>query len=356
MWLRLWWPITLISSIAFSFVATAAYKEYAAKSYMHPNKRYNSACVITGGTHGIGFAIAKLFARDGYNLILVARHEEDLTRAKRELLTINRSIKVFLVSQDLYTEKGADHTYADITKVAMAERLHVDHVVNNVGMCIRGDFLELPLLDQLAMMQLNMFNMVKLTYMFGNQFKEEIKKGSNTQIPTKFRFMMSASFASLIVCPFLSVYSGTKAFVHAFAVAFNEELKHDKYKNQISCTSLCPGYTMAPSLVPAGILNSVAIKLQNYDSPDRVARVGYRAMMEGESYILLGFFNNITYWATLFMPTQLTSKLAKFFNADWDTAVKGQGLEAKEGWPQNPSATSDMRHAILTQKQGIPAR
>lgn len=349
LWLSWWWPIKLLASMLLTYAAVCGYKEWTAHQFRHPNKRSDSACVITGGTHGIGFALAKLFARDGYNLFIIARYQDELQRAKMELEGINSKIKVIPIVNDLYSEKGADQVFTEIRAKAAENRLHVDHVCNNVGMCIRGDFLELPLVDQLGMMQLNMSNVVKLSYYFGNQFKDEIRANPNDPA-LRFRFLTSSSFASLMFSPFLSVYSGTKAFVHYFTISFNEELQQQKYQNRITCTSLCPGYTMAPSLLAPGILNSIAIKLDNYDSPDRVARAGYRALMEGDTYLLVGFFNNLTYWTSLLLPMQLSSKLGKFFNSDWEDAKGMKGLHANKGWPQDPSASQNLRSGIVYQQ------
>ncbi len=64
------------------------------------------------------------------------------------------------------------------------------------------------------MMQLNVNNAVKLTYLFGNEFKKQILNNVNTpNSKDEFRFLITSSFASLIVCPFLSVYSGTKFYL-----------------------------------------------------------------------------------------------------------------------------------------------
>jgi len=351
-WLRWWWPITLSLVFLIFLGISAAVVEYESLVFQKKARPDGKdTCLVTGGAKGIGLSIAKLFARDGYNVMLVARHEEDLVEAKGKLLQINPNISVFLISKDLYKEKGADEVFEEAESIARKENLRLNHIVNNIGLCIRGDFLDLPLLDQLGMMQLNMMNTVKLTHLFGNKFKEAIQQ--NPSSTEEFRFMVTSSFASVIVCPFLSLYSGTKAFLHAFSLSFNEELKAPKYMGRITCTSLCPGYTITASLPPAGIPNSVAITLKNYDGPDRVGHGGYRAMMQGKPYVLIGFLNNLTYWITCIMPTPVTSKLGKFFNSDWDSLSPSklvqEGFQAKEGWTQDQPASRDMRAALADQ-------
>lgn len=353
-WMRWWLPVTITLSALFFLAVSAAVTEFESWSFKKKARGDGKdTCLITGGTKGIGFALAKLFARDHYNLIIVARHDEDLQEAKQKLLKINPMISVTLISKDLYKEKAADELFEEVNTLSTAQSLRVNHIINNIGMCIRGDFLDLPLLDQLGMMQLNMVNAVKLTYLFGNKFKDHIN--NNPESTEEFRFMMTASFASLIVCPFLSVYSGTKAFLHSFAISFNEELKAPKYKGRITCTSLCPGYTLTPSLPPAGIQHTTALALKNYDNADRVGYGGYRAMMQGKPYVLIGFLNNLAYWLTCtVLPISWTAKLGKFFNSDWEditpTKVAQEGLQAKRGWSDvNNPASTDMRAALANQ-------
>jgi len=316
--LKLWWPLSEISSLVFAFLASLLVLESQTWGFRAvPSASGTDTCLVTGGTHGIGFEIAKLFARDGFNVIIVSRYEDELQQAKIDLLRINPMINVITITKDLYSENAAFELFEEITTLNEVRigQLHVNYLVNNVGMCIRGEFLDLPLIDQLGMMQLNLKNLVVLSHLFGNRFKDEIDHSPNSF--SKYRIMNLSSFASLVICPFMTVYSGTKAFVHSFSIAFAEELKAGKYKGRITCTSVCPGYTAA--LGPAGVNNSVAWVLNNCDFPDRPARTGYKAMMEGRYYVLVGMLNNFTYWITsTITPVKCTARLGKLFNCDWE--------------------------------------
>jgi short-subunit dehydrogenase len=337
---------------ALGLAACAAIIEWHSYTYAAlPNPDGKDTCVITGGTHGIGGELAKLFARDGFNLIIVARYENELQQTRQELLAINPHILVITIPKNLYSSDGADELFASISQhsAVRARNLRINSLVNNVGMCIRGDFLELPLIDMLGMMHLNMVNCVKLSYMFGNRFKQEID--NHRSAADKYRILNLASFAALIPCPFLSVYSGTKAFVHNFSVSFNEELKAGKYRDRITCTSLCPGYTSTPSLRPAGIPHCVAYVLGNKDAPDRVARAGYRALMQGRFFVLVGFTNIFLYWlTTIVLPTKITAKIGKFFNSDWENLtwenIKKEGLSASHCWSGDSAAARDLRAGL----------
>jgi short-subunit dehydrogenase len=355
-WYQYFWPINVVTTLCVFALASAAATEFQSRHYSKPASSDGlDTCLITGGTKGIGLSLAKCFARDRYNLILVSRHDRDLQDAREKLLQINPNITVILIAKDLYKERGADELFEEVnsTNATIRDRhLRVNHIINNIGLCQRGDFLELPLIDQLGMIQLNIMNAVKLTYLFGNVFKQKIESNPNSK--EQFRFMMTASFAALIVCPFLSVYSGTKAFVHSFSVSFNEELKAPKYRGRITSTSLCPGYTLTASLPPAGIQHTTALAMKNHDDPDRVGYGGYRAMMEGKPYVLIGILNNLTYWITsTILPVAWTAKLGKFFNSDWEDLTPGkiaeQGLQAKRGWEEGQPASDHLRSALAEQ-------
>lgn len=327
-------------------------REFLVLLYKSPPHSNRDTCIITGATHGIGYDIAKVFARDGFNLILVARYEEELETAKQQLLKINSDLRIFTIAKDLYAENAADDVFYEAKAIEGTNNVQINYLVNNVGVFLRGDFLELPLVDQLGMIHLNIFTTTKLTHYFGNEFKKQIDRHPNDH--TTFKILFTSSSVSLIACPFMSVYSATKAFVHSFSLCLNEELRASKYQGKITCTSLCPGYTVTPAFIPNGIYDTVALALKNYDYPPRVARNGYYALMNKEPYILVGFFSNFTYWiSSILFPINWGLKLSKFFNADWESlsfaSIKGSDFAPKHSWNKNSQASRDLREGFAKQ-------
>src|SRR5687768_15315755 len=101
--------------------------------------------------------------------------------------------------------------------------------------------------------------------------------------------MNVSSFSGVLVTPFISSYNGTKAFMHNFSLALYEEV-YPKYGGRFTVTSLCPNYTESAAIPKAGLQESNAFKLfRIQDQPDRVGRVGYRSMMSGKRYALVGW-------------------------------------------------------------------
>jgi len=287
--------------------------------------------VITGASKGIGKEIAKKFVSDGYNLIMVAKEMDAMEEARAQLLQLNPNVQIFTLSNDLATNSNApEELFTQVFSSPTFADLRVNHLINNAGLCLRGDFLDVPLQDQLNMVQLNAISLTKLCYLFGNQFAEQLDTGSSEQ----FRIMNVASISSLMISPFLSVYSGAKAYVHSFTCSFNEELK-SKYGSKITCTSLCPGFTESAAVPKAGLQYTNAFSLLHLqDEPEKVARVAYYAMMTGKRYAVVGWTNYILYWLiSSVLPLSWSLKLVKWCVADVGTTssvVKGNNQQIQE--------------------------
>jgi len=331
-----WCLLLAIGLISIGFVYMMLNEKLNNTFRAKANKDGKDTTIITGATHGIGLSLAKLFVRDGFNVIIIARYKEDLERARDDLQLINPSVKVITMQKDLFKEEAAQEIFDEVysNKEVKDSNLRINSLVNNAGFCIRGDFLEVSLEQQMQMIRLNVDNYVKMTWLFGNKFRNQINTGSENC----FRILNVASFASVIISPFLSTYSGTKAFIHSFSLGINEEWKAGKFRGKLTCTSLCPGYTATPSLPSAGIQHSNVWKMfKNWDLPNRTAAAGYRAMMTGQSYVIVGYLNNIYYWlSSSIMPLSWSAKMSKFVNADFQDTLNieqtlKEGLVVKRG-------------------------
>lgn len=107
----------------------------------------NKTALITGATSGLGYEFVKLFANDGYNLILVARNSEKLEEIKKSI----RNVEVTVISQDLSLPGAAKEVYEEVEK----RRMEVDVLVNNAGIGLFGKFDEIDIQKQLNMIHLN---------------------------------------------------------------------------------------------------------------------------------------------------------------------------------------------------------
>jgi uncharacterized protein len=237
---------------------------------METNKTYT---LITGATSGIGYELAKIFAKNGHNIILVARDEADLTIARNELLGMG--VDAVIIPKDLFDKQSPFELYTDICE----RGYEVDILVNNAGQGQYGEFSETNIYRELSIIQLNISSLVVLTKLF---LQDMIKKGRG-------RILNLSSIASKTPGPLHSVYHGTKAFVQSFTQSIAEEVK-DK---GITVTALLPGATDTDFFNKADMQQSKIVKEGNLDDASVVAQHGYDALMKGEQMVVSGFKNKV---------------------------------------------------------------
>ncbi len=178
--------------------------------------------LITGASSGIGEAFARRLARDGWNVLLVARTESKLEMLCSELGRAS-DINAQYVALDL-TDTDAPAKLFEETK---ARGLEVEMLINNAGFGSMGDFLQLDLERELEMVDLNIKALVALTYLFLGPMRER-GRGSIINV---------ASTAGFQPVPYMTTYAATKAFVLSFSDALWEENR----AYGVSVMALCPG-------------------------------------------------------------------------------------------------------------------
>src|SRR3954462_12072943 len=114
--------------------------------------------LITGASGGIGYELAKLFARDRYDLILVARSKEKLEQLAGEL-SKKYGTSARIILKDLASPSAPQEIFDEVQQAS----IKVDVLVNNAGYAIYGKFTETDLNDELNMMQVNMLTLTHLT-------------------------------------------------------------------------------------------------------------------------------------------------------------------------------------------------
>ncbi len=236
-------------------------------------ERNNQHVLITGGTSGIGFELAKQFAMNGYNLILVARGNEGLEKAKTEITSQYGNIHVHTISKDLFYADNAFELYDEIKM----KDLHVDILVNDAGQGIYGEFTETDIRRELSIIQLNISSLVVLTKLF---LKDMVSRGEG-------KILNLASVASKLPGPLQSVYHGNKAFVYSFTQAIRDEVK-DK---GVVITALLPGATDTDFFHKAEMEQAKIVQEGKLDNPADVAKDGYKALMAGDDKVISGWKN-----------------------------------------------------------------
>jgi len=184
----------------------------------------NETVLITGASSGIGLELAKCFAADKSNLILVARSTAALETLAAELRH-EQNIEVHVVTADLSRPEAATEIFEQTGRAGLT----VDVLVNNAGFGLHGSFVELPQVRQLEIIQVNVAALVELTGLFLPSMLKRRRGG----------VLNVGSVAGFLPGPNMAVYYASKAFVLSFSEALHEEL----VGSGICVTNLCPGPT-----------------------------------------------------------------------------------------------------------------
>jgi len=233
------------------------------------NSNRNKYALITGATSGIGYELARLFAQDGYNLILVARNKERLQEVANDLNTAF-TVEVTPMVKDLFHPAAAQELYDEVK----AMQVTVNVLVNDAGQGQWGPFLETDLDRDLDIIQLNIVSLLSLTKLF---VRDMVTRNEG-------KILQLGSEAGTTPMPLLSVYAATKAFVLSFSAALSNELKD----TGVTITALLPGATDTDFFHKAQQEDTVTYRENELASPAEVARDGYDALMKGESKIISG--------------------------------------------------------------------
>ena len=216
--------------------------------------------LITGASTGIGYELAKLFAKDRHNLILVARDEGKLETAKNELSKYNVEVKILSLDLSKSEDIQGLFNYVEMNK------LNVDILVNNAGIGTFGDFSEIEWVKEEALIDINIKVLTKLTKYFLPKIIE-CKNGGILNV---------ASTAAFCSGPRMAAYYASKAYVLNLTEAIYEECKDSGIR--ISC--LCPGPVKTTFQDKAGIKKSESAKKYLMDA-EEVAKVSYKDFKKG---------------------------------------------------------------------------
>lgn len=252
--------------------------------------------LITGASSGIGLELAKLFAADGHELILVARRAEAL-EALAATLRAKHGATVHVWPEDLAEVTAPKR----IAERAASEGLAVDILVNNAGFGAWGSFADLTLDNQLDMLKVNMTALTELTHRFLPGMRQR-RSG---------RILNLASVSAFQPGPYLAIYAATKAFVLSFSEALGAELAG----SGVTVTCLCPGFTGTGFQAVAGMAESRIIEKMKPMSAAHVAAVGYRDLMRARHLSVPGFVNWIGAIGVRFLPRRTAVEIVRKIQA-----------------------------------------
>jgi uncharacterized protein len=226
--------------------------------------------IVTGASSGLGLEFARLLARDGANVVLVARSGDKLEKIAADLRAQFR-VNVEIVVQDLGT---VDATACVVERVSAC-----DVLVNNAGFANHGRFWELSAETIREELLLDVVTLTELTRAYLPGMRDR----------GKGRVLNVASTAGFLPGPYMAVYYAAKAYVISFSQAIAEELRG----SGVSVTCLCPGAT-ATGFAERADMGTTMLFRMPVASAASVALAGYRAMMAGRDMCVPGIINQLT--------------------------------------------------------------
>jgi short-subunit dehydrogenase len=248
--------------------------------------------LITGATSGIGYELAKLFAQDGYNLVIVARYQSELNITASDLRN-QYGVETVSIANDLSTDRGPFEVYEEVK----AKGILVDVLVNNAAQGQYGKFVETDLQRELEIVRLNIMGYLVLTKLF---LKEMMDRNNG-------KILQVASIGGKLPGPLQSVYHATKAFVVSHTDALANELKD----SGVSITALLPGPTDTDFFNKAEMTDTKMVQEGSLSDPAKVAKDGYKALMKGEESVISGLKNKIQVGMANVLPDAVAAKMVE---------------------------------------------
>src|SRR5271157_465126 len=251
-----------------------------------------STTLITGASGGIGYELARLFARDHHNLVLVARNADKLAQVANELQLLGVTVKT--IALDLASPPAPKFLFDQLQRQSIA----VDILINNAGFGSFGEFAQMPEEEILGQISLNIIALTDLTRLF---LPPMVARRSG-------RIMNVASTAGFQPGPLMAVYYATKAYVISFSEAIANELRD----SGVTVTCFCPGATHTGFAKRAGTEKSRLFKQLGGMSAEKVALDGYRALMEGRTLAISGAHNWVVAQSIRFAPRKMVTAVSRW--------------------------------------------
>ncbi len=227
--------------------------------------------LITGASAGIGVALARVFAREGHQLALVARREDRLCALADEIVA--RGPRPIVLVDDLVVAGSTERLRRALTEHGVEPQ----YVVNNAGFGLVGQAAKLDRAEQLSMIDLNVRTLTELSLGFIESLQRH--KGGILNV---------GSMAGFLPGPGMAIYYASKGYVLSLSEALHSELK----PRGVRVTVLCPGPVPTEFAARAGIKAGLAPDLLT-QSAENVAELGFRGLMRGQRTVIPGLMNKI---------------------------------------------------------------
>jgi short-subunit dehydrogenase len=248
--------------------------------------------VVTGATAGIGHELARVFAREGFDVV-VSAEDDRVDPVAAELRAMG--VAAYGVRVDLATAEGCATLATEVEALGRP----VDALALNAGVGVSGPFLESGTLeDQLNVIDLDVKHPVRLAHRL---IPAMVARGEG-------RVLITSSIVATVAAPYQATYSGSKAFLQSFAEALRVELQ----ETGVTVTALQPGGTDTEFWTRSGAeQQDTKVTDTKFDDPAEVAREGYDALMAGKDHVVTGRrVHPVLAKAGAILPDAVTSKLS----------------------------------------------
>jgi short-subunit dehydrogenase len=239
--------------------------------------------LITGGESGLGYCLAREFAKNGFNILVVSndprQNDVAVDAIKKDFGVTATSLTI-----DLREDTSAEAVYG----YCRENTIKVDALINNASAGIYGPFAESFVDDNEAIVQLDVVTLIDLTFLFLHDMKEK----------DQGYVMNVASTAAFQPGPNLAVYYASKAFVESFTEAIAEENRGSGLRISV----FCPGVVNTSFLKETGMDRSKVVKKFKPEDPEKVAHYAFKKLMRGKVVIVPGGKNKRRVVATRFFP------------------------------------------------------
>ncbi|MDT5270976.1 MAG: uncharacterized protein QOH49_3162 [Acidobacteriota bacterium] len=247
--------------------------------------------LVTGASGGIGEELARLFAADGHDLVLVARSGDKLARLAEELKE-KHGVAARVLAADLARPEAPREIFEELS----AGGVTVDALVNNAGFGTYGLFAETDLKSELELLQVNVVALTHLSKLF-----------LPGMIARRRGYLMNvASTAAFQPGPLMAVYYASKAYV----LSLSEALANECEGRGVRVSALCPGPTETGFVAAAGMGDSKLFDRAVMDART-VALDGYRGLLAGKTIVIPGLRNNLLARSIGLFPRGLVTKVVR---------------------------------------------
>jgi short-subunit dehydrogenase len=252
--------------------------------------------LVTGASSGIGAELARLLARDGYDLVLVARTGVKLAELATEVREQHR-VSARVLPTDLADRAAPAALAAKLEQ----DRVEIDVLVNCAGFGGHGRFGERSLAQELEMIQVNVVALTELTHRL---LPGMLARGRG-------RILNVASTAAFQPGPFQAVYYATKAYVLYLSEAIAEELEG----TGVTVTALCPGPTETGFAARAAVTRTKLFRESRSMQAGVVAEAGYSALMRGDRVVVPGLRNKLSSVVVRLAPRRMVARTVRRMQA-----------------------------------------